>query len=73
MTMSDSKKTTDTLGYPKDIPIGFMVLDGKIVVITEEHILEGFKNCTTLTSLEAVHMPDSITSAAFVVHRTTLR
>jgi len=45
-----------------EIPLGYMVLDGKIVGITVEHVQEGFRNCTTLTNLESIHMPDSITS-----------
>jgi len=32
------------------------------VGITVEHVQEGFRNCTTLTNLESIHMPDSITS-----------
>ena len=48
-----------------EIPLGYMVLDGKIVGITVEHVQEGFRNCTTLTNLESIHMPDSITSVAF--------
>ena len=51
---------------PPEIPLGYMVVDGKIVGITAEHIQEGFRNCTTLTSLESIHMSqDSVTSAAF--------
>ena len=50
---------------PARIAKAFMVVDGEIVEITEEHIRECFRNCTTLTTLSSFQMPDSITSAAF--------
>lgn len=43
----------------------FMVVDGKIVEITEKHINEGFRNCKSITTLSSFQFPDSITSVAF--------
>lgn len=48
-----------------EIPTTFMVIDGKIAEITAEDIREGFRACTTLTSVNSLHLPASITSAAF--------
>jgi hypothetical protein len=50
---------------PARIAKAFMVVDGRIVEITEKHINEGFRNCKSITTLSSFQFPDSITSAAF--------